>query len=1052
MNKLQIIEYWKSRTGSFSGMQEALDYIYGDDSKFEKIKTINSRYWVFEYDKKLLNEMDGENVETAKRCLRATAALCYNRLFYNSDDIAVLSRIGFTLDEILKSPLETINLFSKQTSCLENARALIKYFPGQAENLITPEYIAGISVKKDSMAHDVAVFIAAELLKSGMSELSDTVYDYAYKANGGMSISILANIYRLEDRFQELLIKNLKGYVSATKDFSDALDDPENTEQYMRDMGLEDIYIFTVLIGGFGKEEKEKMTKIAVNDDRILSMAVKRACASSMHSPDVQVPVGFLLKEALDAGKGKEYIPLFEKTYQSILSNFSINFVNVSAEHFINHVKIDPEKAAAELKFKDRYINFFNTRVICALIPYSKLAHDIIFALLKAAELHTDTNSINAASSVIFCCCHECGPAKEILERFIDDGISINIIFMGISYNLDKIYTDFIKAHIQEAVDFYPEIKNNALAAGNWAQLLYNYADCTDIGLLIELLKNKSKVVSRFAGEIIGKNETLMRPLLEEAMPSFKGETLKKAEAVIKKWDNNRKYGENFTFSTNALAEEFISDNYDKKLEKKISFIPDEYFTGVRWCDLSGEVPADVIKYIFCEYMNLDKPYKIFVCSKLAERFHKPDFYECIENIYQFWLENGADNKTKMILVPYCVFASDSQILAMKKQLRTWAEAMRGALAAFAVKAIAINGSKAALMTVNDISVKFPNNMVKKEAKEAFSYAADVLDIPEDVLADKIVPDLGLDKNGEAVLDYGSRTFIVSLMPDFSFAIYDNAKGKNIKSLPKPSASDDSVKAETAKKYFSDMKKQLKAVTSSQKIRLQDVFRNGRTWNVQAWKELFVDNPIMQRFAKTLVWGIYDNGKLLRSFRYTDDGTFCDENDDETKLPDMAEISIIHPCEAEDEVLEAWTQQLVDYEIIQPFAQLTASVEKITKDDLDEKNHIKKYNGRTFTVGSMTGAAKKYNLVRASVEDAGGYNGYHIQDKAAGLGMQIGSDYLFMGQGYDESVSLGEVYFYRLPEKDSAPYSYNEFPALAPDEISPRFVSCCINILESILD
>ena len=289
-------------------------------------------------------------------------------------------------------------------------------------------------------------------------------------------------------------------------------------------------------------------------------------------------------------------------------------------------------------------------------------------------------------------------------------------------------------------------------------------------------------------------------------------------------------------------------------------------------------------------------------------------------------------------------------------------------------------------------------------------------------------------------------------MPDFTLSIYDNSKGKEVKSLPKPNADDDEAKAETAKKYLSDLKKQLKAVTASQKTRLEDVFRNGRTWNTSDWNALFVENPVMHRFARNLIWGIYENKKLISTFRYTDDGTFCDMNDDEFELPENTEISLVHPIELTDDAIEAWAEQLADYEIIQPFAQISANIIKLTDEDINEKGCVSKYSDRKFVTGSMTGAAKKYSLVRSSIEDGGGFSGYHIQDRVLGIGMAMNGENMYVGQSYDESVILENVYFYKLPEGETIPDSYNDYDSINPLELNGRFVSCCLNILEGILE
>ncbi|MBQ8826810.1 MAG: DUF4132 domain-containing protein [Oscillospiraceae bacterium] len=830
--------------------------------------------------------------------------------------------------------------------------------------------------------------------------------------------------------------------------------------------------------------EQTKQTLIDVLSDMFgKKTADEKKNRASIKRTDELCAMAQPLAIALKNGNASELLSLYERHYTDMLvfmsDFFCIDKENSSVMNNINagiaaahEIYKNPEEAAKIIRYdscrtSSRYYTFSVVKALSVLFDYSENAAKIVYALVKSGEYHGNLNNCDRLAELISVFCLEreqvlgCS-VQESMELLFKRGISLETYFTCCVVSCDFYNSDYnfayrcvpqyVKDNMPAAIDFYGKVKNNAKSAAFWAEILYKKSGCTDVDLLMEMMKNKSKNVRKVASDVISAGEDSFRAPLEAMVPKLKGDALVQAQGIIKKWDNNKKYGKNFELSTNILAEEYVSENTNPAAVKKTAFIPDEYFDDVRFADMNGIASTELVRHIIGEYFCLSEPYRITVCDKLAAKLYTPDLQACLENIYQYWLENGADNKTKVIMVPYCIYASDTQILALKKQIASWAEAQRGALGAYVINAVAINGGSTALMMVNDISAKFPHNQVKKAAKAAFSYAAKALGLPEDVLADKIVPNLGLDKNGEIVLDYGARTVTVSLMPDFTLSFFDNEKQKTVKSLPKPSANDDAVKAEEAKKYVSELKKQLKAVTAVQKTRLEAVFRNGRTWTSEAWNTLFVDNPVMHRFAGTLVWGAYKDGKLEATFRYTDDGSFCDENDDIFEIPDGAEISLVHPFELEADTVEAWLEQLSDYEIVQPFAQISARVIKLEAEDIDDKQYIKKYNGRSFTVSSMNNAAKKYNFVRSSVEDGGGFSGYHIQDRVLGIGVKFGFENMYMGQDYSESVDLTDVYFYRLPEEDEQPDSYSEYEAIPPSQVSERFISCCLNILETILD
>lgn len=434
----------------------------------------------------------------------------------------------------------------------------------------------------------------------------------------------------------------------------------------------------------------------------------------------------------------------------------------------------------------------------------------------------------------------------------------------------------------------------------------------------------------------------------------------------------------------------------------------------------------------------------------MVELLHPQDLQAALENIYQYWKDNGADTKRKMIMIPYCIYASDTQILRLKTQLKDWAEASRGAIAAFVVNAIAMNGGNVALMMIDSMSVKFPNNQVKNAAKAAFAFAAKALEIPEDELSDKIVPTLGFSKEGEKELDYGPRTFTVTLMPDFSLTIFDNEKQKTVKSMPAPGANDDNVKATAAKKEFSELKKQIKATVQSQTNRLEKVLMNGRGWKVEAWNELFVENPVMHHFAMGLIWGVYEDKKLTATFRYMEDGTFNTVDEEEYTLPDNAVITLVHPVELSEETLAQWREQLDDYEVVQPLPQLTAPIIRLEEKELSGKKIIR-YTGTVVQSGKIAGIAKKYNMVRGDVLDGGSYVAFHWVDKYLNVAALLNFEYMYMGQDYNDNVTLGDVVFYRLDEEQQTDDEPKNNMLVGISDLPERFVSSIIGIFDTMV-
>ncbi len=269
-----------------------------------------------------------------------------------------------------------------------------------------------------------------------------------------------------------------------------------------------------------------------------------------------------------------------------------------------------------------------------------------------------------------------------------------------------------------------------------------------------------------------------------------------------------------------------------------------------------------------------------FLAASLEER----ELAVYVNELYDRWLEAGAEAKKRWVLYAAAIHGGGEMVRKLYRQIKEWSKEARGVMAAEAVMALALSPDPQGLLTVDAISRRFKYKQVKTAAGKALEYAASQLGITGEELADRIVPDLGFDEKMERVFDYGSRRFTVRITTALEAEVFDE-KGGRLKSMPTPGKRDEEEKAAEAYEEFKRLKKQLKTVASGQKLRLESALSTGRQWSVQAWKKLFVKNPVMHQFAIGLIWGVYENGKLKTAFRYMEDGSFNTEEGEEFALP-----------------------------------------------------------------------------------------------------------------------------------------------------------------------
>ena len=191
-------------------------------------------------------------------------------------------------------------------------------------------------------------------------------------------------------------------------------------------------------------------------------------------------------------------------------------------------------------------------------------------------------------------------------------------------------------------------------------------------------------------------------------------------------------------------------------------------------------------------------------------------------------------------------------------------------------------------------------------------------------------------------------------------------------------------------------------------------------------KTVIVENPIMHQFAIGLIWGIYEDKKLIRTFRYMEDGSFNTEEEEEFELPDgcdntkeVSRIGLAHPVELSDESIEAWKTQLEDYEITQPIEQLLRPVYHMTEEEAEEKS-MERFGGCILNDLSLHGKMQNMGWYRGQAEDAGIFYYYYREDKEQGLHAELNFSGSYVG-GQNEDVTVLDVTFNKkigeLPER-----------------------------------
>ena len=550
-----------------------------------------------------------------------------------------------------------------------------------------------------------------------------------------------------------------------------------------------------------------------------------------------------------------------------------------------------------------------------------------------------------------------------------------------------------------------------------------------------ELLKSKKTAVRLLAVEILGRIGE--KAPLEAALQTEKNAKVADAIRDALGAENAAAVG-----SAEDLAANLLKGNKRKKLQ----WLLEQPLTGLRKAD-GTEAGVDVRDAILLSYCELGRIGRSDTAAELSNGLDAGDLQKLAAQVYDYWFAAGAQAKQKWVLPFAAVYGGTSMTQRLTKAIHDWPEQQRGAIACDAVMALALSSDPAALVIVDGLSRKFKFRQIKVAAAAALENAASELGISAEELADRIVPDLGFGKDGKRVFDYGKRSFTVRLTPTLELSIV-NDQGKAVKSMPAPGKTDDPM-ANDAYEEFKAMKKGIKTTVSAQRSRLELALSVLRCWDVERWKQLFVENPIMHQFAMSLVWGIYADGKLTDTFRYMEDGTFNTVDEEEYELPENAKIGLVHPVELDEETLQGWKQQLEDYEITQSIEQLHRPVHRLSQEKAGEKA-LEDFGGKMLNSLSLSGKLLGMGWYRGSIVDGGGFMDFYREDATLGIGAELRFSGGFVGYDEGEDVTVYDAVFYTGTIRRGS-YVYDQVPdeqILSLGQVPARYYSEIILQLE----
>ncbi|SUW00310.1 BspA family leucine-rich repeat surface protein [Brachyspira pilosicoli] len=382
-------------------------------------------------------------------------------------------------------------------------------------------------------------------------------------------------------------------------------------------------------------------------------------------------------------------------------------------------------------------------------------------------------------------------------------------------------------------------------------------------------------------------------------------------------------------FATIEDAENYIKNNY--KEDKRLKFINN---TNVLIKDKSREVNIKVIKYIYSEYLSLSN---IIRLKRIDDIVNLLDMETFVKQIKEFYLENKGDAACLI----YGIYGGDE---ALKDIYELKFDSN------FFLSLIKLNiKDKYALKLLYEIYTTTKKRDIKKEASKIIDEVLEKMNISYSEFKLKCMPNLGFNSKGEREFN---KDYKLILNSDYSLSLFDIKNDKILKSMPKKINED-------LKEEIQNLEKEIHKFMRANSYLLSIILIDGEIYSYDLFREYFIDNILMNKFASTLIWNLYDkNKKIITTFRYLGEYKYIDSENKEIKIDADSFVGLATPVEMDDKTINKWIKHLKDYQLSQPLEQL--KLVKLNKNSLQKE--VKKLSTIEGTYGAFKDFAKRYEM------------------------------------------------------------------------------------------
>ena len=319
-------------------------------------------------------------------------------------------------------------------------------------------------------------------------------------------------------------------------------------------------------------------------------------------------------------------------------------------------------------------------------------------------------------------------------------------------------------------------------------------------------------------------------------------------------------------------------------------------------------------------------------------------------HVYEQWSVLGQNARVSWPIGQIALFGGRSAAHKLAATIRGLATDRELTRAMEALSVLARIPDDTALVHLATLAESAKNERIRAEARRLLEATATQRGLSAAELEDVLVPDLGLDERGELWLDFGPRRVRLTLDARLSPVLRD-AEGALLSQLPRANKADDPDKAAAATELYRAVRADAESAAKAQLRRFERAMCSGRAWTRTAFEDRLLAHPVLRSLVGALVWSASTSEGSL-TFRVAEDRSLAGPDDEVVTLPLEASVGLPHPLTLSPELRAKWGAIAGDYELLQPFAQL--SRETFVLDDAERASkELARIVGRRGEVGNL---------------------------------------------------------------------------------------------------